>query len=144
GAMLLVNSAAAAIFGYSAAELTGSDLTRLMPEHMREVHKSTIADYLKTGRRHASWQCASLSGQHRDGHEIPLEISLGEYRQGGQRRFVGILRDVTERKRLDDQLRQSAKLESLGVLAGGIAHDFNNLLTGILGNISLAMEMVAE
>ena len=58
--------------------------------------------------------------------------------------FAGIIRDITERKRLDDALRQSAKLESLGVLAGGIAHDFNNLLTGILGNISLALDMVNQ
>jgi signal transduction histidine kinase len=52
--------------------------------------------------------------------------------------------DVTLKKRLDDQLRQSAKLESLGVLAGGVAHDFNNLLVGILGNASLAEEILPE
>ena len=51
---------------------------------------------------------------------------------------------MTERKRLDEAVRSSAKLESLGVLAGGIAHDFNNLLTGIMGNVSLALEVVPD
>src|SRR6185369_9796491 len=83
-------------------------------------------------------------GLHRDGYEIPTEISFGEYRQGRKQIFVGVIRDITERERLDDSLRQSAKLESLGVLAGGIAHDFNNLLTGILGNVSLALDMVGH
>ena len=53
-----------------------------------------------------------------------------------------LAQDVTERKRFDESLRHTAKLESLGILAGGIAHDFNNLLTGILGNAGLAQDML--
>ena len=55
-----------------------------------------------------------------------------------------IARDITERKQFEQRLTQTQKLESLGVLAGGLAHDFNNLLTGILGNVSLAIEMVSD
>jgi len=63
----------------------------------------------------------------------------------GDRVIAGIVvnyRDVTERKRLEEQFRQTQKLESIGVLAGGVAHDFNNLLTGVLGNATLALEVL--
>ncbi len=58
------------------------------------------------------------------------------------RRFVGVNMDITERKRAEDKLLQSQKLESIGLLAGGIAHDFNNLLVGVIGNASLAEDML--
>ncbi len=61
-------------------------------------------------------------------------------REGNPSGWLEVNRDVTERKRMEIHLRDTQKLESLGVLAGGIAHDFNNLLVGILGNISLAQE----
>jgi PAS domain S-box-containing protein len=144
GAILFANTAASRIFGYAAGQLIGSSLTVLMPEQLRAFYEAEIARYLETGRRDFDSRAIRLSGQHRDGYEIPIEISFGEYRRGNKHVFVGTIRDITESKRLDESLRQSAKLESLGVLAGGIAHDFNNLLTGILGNVSLAIEMVSD
>ena len=142
--VLLANTAAAEIFGYTVEELIGADLSALMPESMRVLHQAGIARYLETGRRGRAWQAMRVTGRHRAGYEIPLEVSFGEYNRQGKHFFVGVIRDVTERQRLNDMLRQSAKLESLGVLAGGIAHDFNNLLTGILGNVSLALETVGD
>src|SRR5262249_52306024 len=56
--------------------------------------------------------------------------------------YLEITTDVTEAKRVEEQMRQTQRLESLGILAGGIAHDFNNLLVGILGNASLALDVL--
>jgi signal transduction histidine kinase len=58
--------------------------------------------------------------------------------------WIGTITDVEDRKKLDEQMRQTQKLESLGVLAGGVAHDFNNLLVGILGNSTLALETLSS
>jgi signal transduction histidine kinase/CheY-like chemotaxis protein len=103
-----------------------------------------LARYVSTGERRISWTATTLPGLHRDGREIKLEISFGEAYDAGRRVFTGVLRDVTDRSRLEEQLRHTQKLESLGVLAGGVAHDFNNLLTGILGNASLALETLPQ
>ena len=85
-----------------------------------------------------------LVAVHRDGHEIPVEVTITAVPMAGPPMFTGYLRDVTaqraaeaERERLDRRLQQSERMDSLGQLAGGIAHDFNNLLAVILNYASL-------
>jgi PAS domain S-box-containing protein len=74
---------------------------------------------------------------HADGTVVPLLINATVTEVEGQLQIVSIIRDMTERIRLEAELLRSEKLRSVGVLAGGIAHDFNNILTAILGNVSL-------
>ncbi len=99
--ILFVNEATGRIFGYSREEMLGQDLTMLMPEYLRHVHKAAIARYSETGQRHITWENVALPGLHKDGHEIPLELSFGEFQRDDARYFTGIVRDVTERKRTE-------------------------------------------
>ncbi len=106
-----VNSAAMRIFGYSEAEMTGQSLTMLMPEQLREQHRKEIARYLATGKQKLTGM--EIPARHKDGHEFPLEISFGEYNQDGNRFFIGVARDITERKRGDEALHERMRLAAL-------------------------------
>ena len=77
---------------------------------------------------------------HFEGHYAPFDIWLEVNAYPAKDGLAVFGRDVTERRRFNERLQQTQKLESLGVLAGGIAHDFNNLLTGIMGNASIALD----
>ncbi len=101
------NRATEKIFGYSPAELQGKELTVLMPESVRQAHRAGIRHYLATGEKHLSWQATQVTGLHKSGREIPLEIAFAEFREKNQRFFTGIIRDITERKREQEALRQS-------------------------------------
>ena len=93
------NSAVERLFGYEPAELEGEPLAILMPERKREHHHNAIGRYLSTGERTIDWSAVEFPGKHRDGREIVLSISFGEFEEDGEKRFVGIVRDITERQR---------------------------------------------
>jgi two-component system CheB/CheR fusion protein len=132
------NPGAERIFGYAAAEVIGENIKILMPEPHANQHDRYIADYLRTGERKIIGMRREAEGRAKDGRVFPLELAVGQMRlSSGKRHFIGSLRDLSERTRLEEQLRRSQKMEALGQLTGGIAHDFNNLLTVILGNLEL-------
>jgi len=78
-----------------------------MPEYLRHLHKSAVQAYMTTGQKHMSWTGLQLTGLHKSGAEIPLEISFGEHVRDGKHIFTGILRDVSERHRIEQELRHS-------------------------------------
>src|SRR6185295_15454861 len=77
-----------------------------------------------------------------DSHMVPFELSTDTRRTPSA--VLGVTSDVTERKRLEDQLRQSQKMDALGRLAGGITHDFNNFLTALIGYTELALKQIGD
>src|SRR5712664_3729555 len=107
GAILLANPATARVFGYDPGELIGKPLTILMPEFLRKLHEAGFKRYLATGQRHINWQGTELTGQRKNGQEFPVEVSFGELTKDGHRVFTGFIRDITERKRAEEKIRQS-------------------------------------
>jgi len=138
GKILTWNAAAERMYGYSAGEVVGNEITLLFAPSCASK-KAEILNRLTHGDRIEQFEAHCI---HKSGRAIwaSLTISpIGE-NNGAPMTVSFIARDITEKKQIEEQLRQTAKLESLGILAGGIAHDFNNLLVGILGNASLVRD----
>lgn len=132
------NPAAEQLFGYTRDELYGKSLTELMPDRFRDQHQEGIERYLRTGERQLDWAGVELPGQHKDGSEVPLSVTFGEFEQGDRRVFTGILRDVTKRAEQEAEIqRQIAYLEEF---AGTIAHDLRNPLNVTIGRLELVKE----
>jgi PAS domain S-box-containing protein len=105
--IVFINPAAEEVFGYALSEMLGQELTMLMPDYMRHLHRAGLQRYEETNQRHISWDGVELPGLHKDGHEVPLEISFSEFVRRGKRYFTGIARDITERKRAAAEKEQS-------------------------------------
>ena len=141
GTVLTWNAGAERIYGYSAAEIIGKPMSLLLPAD-RQDEEADILDQLRRGERVNHFETTRV---RKDGRIIHVSLTISPVRDesGSILGASHIARDITERKQFEEQLRQTQRLESLGVLAGGIAHDFNNLLTGVLGNASIASEILS-
>ncbi len=145
GIVETANRSAGRILGYTEADLIGRNVNILMPEPDRGRHDGYIADYIRTGHgKIIGVGPREVIGLSKDGKEIPLELAVSEMRIGGARKFIGVFREIGERKESERRLRQAQKMETVGHLTGGIAHDFNNFLTVILGNLDLLGHEVAD
>jgi PAS domain S-box-containing protein len=102
GVIQLVNAAGERLFGYSAQELIGKNVSLLMPSPYREEHDGYLARYLATGEKRTIGIGREAVGLRKDGATFPLDLSVAEARLGDWRVFVGIIRDITERKRTED------------------------------------------
>jgi PAS domain S-box-containing protein len=138
--IIYVNQAALSLSGYNEKELKGLSIRTLFPErHLKDdsFEKTFTEGNLKN---------RDLILETKNEGKVPVLFSGSRLREeegtsaGG---FVCVIRDISERKKLEEELLKSKKLETLGILAGGIAHDFNNLLSAIMGNISLVQDMVS-
>ncbi|HKE01431.1 MAG TPA: PAS domain S-box protein, partial [Planctomycetota bacterium] len=131
GTVLTWNRGAERVFGWTAAEMVGQSITKVIPPELADQEPQLLAAM----RRGEHVQHFETERVHKDGRRITVSLSLSPIRNAaGEVVAVSkIARDITERRALEEELLQAQKMEGIGRLAGGIAHDFNNLLTAILG-----------
>ncbi|MGE0354040.1 MAG: PAS domain S-box protein [Gemmatimonadales bacterium] len=131
------NEGAENLFGFPAERILGQRLTRLypsFPDHPRADLSARLRIARELGRHEEETQL-----RRQDGTEFRANVVITALRDHGghPRGFALVTRDVTERRKLEEQLRQAQKMEAIGTLAGGVAHDFNNILSAIIGYAEL-------
>jgi len=144
-----VSSSVIGITGYSAAEAMGLQLQDTLTPSSMELATSVLMEELSVENQNTDplrSRTLELEQYHKSGSTLWTEVSMRFIRdnKGRSTSILGVTRDISERRKLQNQLQQSHKMESIGTLAGGIAHDFNNILGIILGNTELALDDVPD
>lgn len=145
GAIAGMNSAAARLFGYGRSELTGVSVAVLMPERRSGEHHRHIADYLRTGQARMIGAGREVEGRRKDGSSFPMELTVNEARFAGGRVFVGVIRDLTERRKtealledLQAELTYAYRLTAMGELASALAHEISQPFAAIATYVTTA------
>lgn len=106
--ILFVNPAVENILGWTHDKIVGKPLTVIMPENMRAQHLEGFKSYIKSGTKKLNWDGIQMPVQRRDGTIFPAEISFGEYTEGDKRYFTGVIRDISERAKAQEEVADSA------------------------------------
>ncbi|HET6281222.1 MAG TPA: ATP-binding protein [Polyangia bacterium] len=148
--IMAFNPAAERMYGYRAADILGKSLLEmLVPPSGRKRQAANLARWVETKQIGVLLPRQELAGLRADGSRFPIELTLVRPSERPSI-YVAFMRDLTdikridaERRRLEEQLRNTQKMDAVGRLAGGVAHDFNNLLSVILGFTDLSLSALA-
>lgn len=149
GSILSFNKAAEEMFKYPKDEVMGRPDHILLNQRKKNDPLGFLGHFLASGKIKRLGIKQEFQGKKKDGQLFPLEFAISDTLFEGEDIYTVILHDLSEHKqlieekmKLEEQLHQSQKLETIGTLAGGIAHDFNNILTPLIGYTELAMEHI--
>ncbi|HZN64960.1 MAG TPA: PAS domain S-box protein [Tepidisphaeraceae bacterium] len=134
-----LNPAAEGMFGYGAAEVLGRNVSLLMPEPYRGEHDGYLASYLRTGRARIIGIGREVVGRRKDGTTFPMDLAVSEFKLGGRRMFTGIVRDVTERRRLEQEILDASAAEQRR-----IGQDLHDGLCQQLAGVAFATEVLSK
>ncbi|MGM0591783.1 MAG: PAS domain S-box protein [Halobacteriota archaeon] len=136
--IIFANPAIESILGYRPEELIGSVKMKIIPERLRDAHETGLDQHLRTGEKHVDWTGVDLPALHKDGHEVPVSVSLREHEYDGERLFTGIFTDITERKQREKRLREQT--DELKQYASVLSHDLRNPLAVAKGYVAIERE----
>jgi PAS domain S-box-containing protein len=141
--IMVFNAAAERMFRCRFTDVMGKSISRFIPDWF-SPGQADPGPRFNRGKLGSLGQFGDIRGQRSDGEEFPIEASISLLEFGGNTLFTVTLRDLTERKRAEERMLQTQKMNAIGQLAGGVAHDFNNQLAAILGFAELLASRVAD
>ncbi|WP_332044770.1 PAS domain S-box protein [Phenylobacterium sp.] len=151
GVMQSFSAAAERLFGWTAAEAIGQNVSILMPNPYRDAHDGYLDRYMTTGERRIIGIGRVVVGERRDGSTFPMELAVGEMRSGDHRFFTGFVRDLTERqtteRRLQDvqaELVHVGRLTAMGEMASALAHELNQPLSAIANYVKGSVRLLDQ
>ena len=143
--IVMFNRAAEEMFGFSSAESMGQPIERFLPARFRGAHRHQIHTFGRSGvTSRKMGKLGTVMGLRSTGEEFPVEAAISHNVVDGKRFYTVILRDIAERKKLEEQLRKTERIAELGTLASGMAHEIGTPMNVILGRAEYLMDRVKD
>ena len=143
--VVVFNDAAERMFQCTSQEAMGQPLDKFIPARFREIHRQHVKGFGRSGTTSRRMgQLGTVMGLRADGQEFPIEAAISHVTIQGNKLFTAILRDVSERTRLEEQLRRTERVAELGTVASGMAHEIGTPMNVILGRAEYLLDRVVD